>query len=79
MNEIERDELLIRLDERMDKVRSDQKDFKRTMEGKGFAACQLHAADLKRLKRNWAWSRNIGASGMIALVGKYLYSLISPA
>jgi hypothetical protein len=77
MNEVERDELLIRLDERMDNMRTDQKDLKKTMEGKGFAMCQLHGADLKRLKRNWAWSRNLGVSGLIVLAGKYLYSLIT--
>ena len=77
MNEIERDELLIRLDERMDNMRTDQKELKSTMEGKGFAMCQLHGADLKRLKRNWSWSRNLGVSGLIALAGKYLYGLMT--
>jgi hypothetical protein len=77
MNEVERDELLIRLDERMINMRKDQKELKSTMEGKGFATCQLHGADLKRLKRNWAWSRNLGVSGLIALAGKYLYGIIT--
>ena len=77
MNEQERDELLIRLDERMGNMRTDQKELKSTMEGKGFAACQLHEADIKRLKRNWSWSRNLGVTGLLALAGKYLYSLVT--
>jgi hypothetical protein len=77
MNAEERDELLIRLDERMGNMRTDQKSLKSTMEGKGFAMCQLHGADLKRLKRNWAWSRNLGVTGLIALAGKYLWSIVT--
>jgi hypothetical protein len=77
MNAEERDELLIRLDERMGNMRADQKELKSTMEGKGYAMCQLHAADLKRLKRNWSWSRNLGVTGLLALAGKYLYSLMT--
>ncbi|MHC4640108.1 MAG: hypothetical protein ACYS32_00585 [Planctomycetota bacterium] len=79
MDAEERDELLIRLDERVDKIRVDQKEYMRKAESpEGFGRCQIHTADLKEIKSTLTWTRRGLIGGAVALVGKFIYSFIMP-
>jgi len=78
LTEEKRDELLIRLDERVEKIRGDQKDFKKTMEGKGFGQCQVHEDKLKKLESTVTWTKRGVLGTAIALAGKFLYGFIVP-
>ena len=78
MTEDQRDELLIRLDERVKKVREDQKDLKATMEGDGFGNCQVHADKLEKLESTAKWSQRGVIAGAITLIGQFLYRLVIP-
>lgn len=77
MNAEQRDELLIRLDERVHKIREDQKAFNEKAEGsEGWGRCQVHEADLKDLKSTVKWTRRTVIGAAVAFVGKMIYSFI---
>ena len=78
LNETQRDELLIRLDDRVDKIREDQKSFKTTMEGKGFGQCQVHQDKLEKLESTAKWTKRGVAATVLTLVGKFIYGFIVP-
>ena len=78
LTEEKRDELLIRLDERMDKVREDQKTFNEKMEGKGFGQCQVHQDKLNKLESTAKWTKRGVAATVLTLIGKFLYGFIVP-
>ena len=79
MNEEQRDELLIRLDERVEKIREDQKTLSSTLEGKGFARCQVHDDQLKKIEGTVKWSQRGLIGGSIVLIGKFIYGFIVPS
>jgi hypothetical protein len=78
MDEQMRDELLIRLDERVDKIREDQKSLTATITGKGFARCQVHDDKLAKIESTVTWSRRGIIGTALALAGKFIYGLIVP-
>jgi hypothetical protein len=78
MDAVQRDELLIRLDERVDKIREDQKSLTETITGEGFARCQVHDDKLKKLESTVTWSRRGIIGTAIALAGKFIYGFIVP-
>ncbi len=56
----QRAEILIRLDERVKKIRDDQKEINEKLESKeGYARCQMHQQDLDEIK--WVRRTSIGA------------------
>jgi hypothetical protein len=73
------DELLIRLDERVGKIREDQKMLKDTLEGQGLARCQVHDDKLNKLESTVTWSRRGLIAGALTLAGKFLYGFIIPS
>jgi hypothetical protein len=78
MNAEERDELLIRLDERVEKIREDQKGFNEIATGEGWGRCQVHTNDLNSIKSTVKWTRRTVIGGSIALIGKFLYGFFMP-
>jgi hypothetical protein len=79
MDEAQRDELLIRLDERVDKIREDQKSLTETVTGKGFPRCQVHDDQLKKIESTVTWSRRGIIGTALALAGKFIYGFITPS
>ncbi len=78
MNESQRDELLVRLDERVDNIRSDQKKFHTAAVGLGWGRCQVHTNDIKDIKSTMKWA-NRGIGGLsLAMIGKFIYSFFVP-
>jgi hypothetical protein len=75
LSEQQRDELLIRLDERVDKIRTDQKNFQETADGDGWGRCQVHTRDLESIKSTVKWTHRTVIGGALALVGKFIYGL----
>jgi hypothetical protein len=62
-----RDELLIRLDERLIRVRNDQKELKIAMNSpEGFTRCQLHNKDVKTIK----WQQRTVFAAFLGIIGK---------
>jgi hypothetical protein len=78
MNEEQRDELLIRLDERVDNIRKDQKSLKETLTKEGFARCQVHDDKLKKLESTMTWTKRGVLGTVLAVAGKFLYGFIMP-
>ncbi len=78
MDEEQRDELLIRLDERVEKIRDDQKSFNKIATGAGWGRCQVHAADLDSIKSTVKWTRRTVIGGAIALIGKFVSGFFMP-
>ena len=66
----ERDELLIRIDERVDELRRDMKQAKSET---GFARCQVHMSQMNAIKGSIKWSRRTVIGGVIALIGKFIF------
>lgn len=67
----QRDEMLIRMDERVGKLREDMREAK---SDKGFARCQVHSAKVDRIQSNTKWMKRTGVAALIAVAGKYLYN-----
>lgn len=66
----QRDEMLIRMDERVGKLREDMKEAKSAA---GFARCQVHAEKVDRIQSNTKWFKRTGLLAMVGVAGKYLY------
>ena len=66
----QRDELLIRIDERVSKLRDDMKQAKSET---GFARCQVHTSEMNTIKSSLKWSRRTVIGGVIALIGKFIF------
>ncbi len=79
MDQIERDELLIRLDERVDNIREDQKDLHKKLEGDGFARCQVHDNQLKKIESTVKWGSRGLVGGSVILIGKFIYGIFMPS
>ena len=60
----ERDELLVRIDERVSKLRDDMKTAKST---EGFARCQVHQSEMDNIKNSLKWSRRTVLGGILLL------------
>jgi hypothetical protein len=74
MNQEERDELLIRIDERVKKIRLDQRTLTEEANSKeGFARCQVHKADTENMNRSLSrlrrsiWGMAIAISSAIGI------------
>ena len=79
LSDRERDELLIRLDERIDRMRKDQKDLKTAMESdEGFARCQLHQQKVISVEDSIKWTKRSAFGALIALIVKMVYEWIAP-
>jgi len=75
MNESDRDELLIRLDERVENIRKDQKKFNATAESEeGWGRCQVHQTKIASAGSFLKWSKRTFSVAMLGLIGKFLYS-----
>ena len=75
MNEKERDELLIRLDERMEKVRKDQKAFNDiAISPEGWGRCQVHETRIESTGSFLKWAKRTFSVAALGLIGKVLYS-----
>jgi hypothetical protein len=66
----QRDELLIRIDERVDKLRADMKDAK---SAEGFARCQVHSTEMNAIKNSLKWSKRAVIGGVLTLIGKFIF------
>jgi hypothetical protein len=60
----QRDELLLRIDERVEKLRGDMKDAK---SAEGFARCQVHQREMDNIKNSLKWSKRTVIGGVITL------------
>lgn len=69
-----RDEMLIRMDERIGKLREDMKVAK---SAEGFARCQVHTAKMDRIQSNTKWMKRSGIAAVAAVAGKYLYNFFA--
>jgi hypothetical protein len=79
LSEQKRDELLIRLDERMKKNRNDVKDLKAAMESdEGFNRCQLHSQKMAGIENSVKRTKRSAWTAVIALVGKIAWEYIAP-
>ena len=75
----ERDELLIRLDERMTKVRNDQKELKEAMASdEGFTRCQLHNQRMESIERSTLLAKRSAVAAVVAIIGKIAWEYIHP-
>lgn len=73
MTEKERDELLIRLDERTKKV---EENIQKANSPEGFTRCQVHATEMLNLKNSMKWTkRGIFATflAFLSMVGTALF------
>ena len=62
-------EILIRLDERVKKIRDDQKDMKTKMEStEGYPRCQMHQQDLDEIKGIIKWVRRTTIGAVITTI-----------
>lgn len=78
MDTQERDELLIRLDERVGKIREDQKKFAATAEGQeGWGRCQVHSNDITDIKSSITWTRRGLIGAVIAVISKFIYNFFT--
>ena len=73
-------EILIRLDERVYKIREDQKELKDAMNSDaGFTRCQVHAKDVQTLQNSFdslKWYKRTAIGAGIALLVKMAWDLI---
>ena len=61
----QRDELLIRIDERVSKLRDDM----RTAKGDtGFARCQVHSTEMNTIKNWFKWSKRLVVGAILSLI-----------
>ncbi len=75
MNEKDRDELLIRLDERVDKIRKDQKSFNDiAISTTGWGRCQVHKAKIDSAGSFLKWSKRTFSVAALGLMCKVLYT-----
>ena len=70
----DRDELLIRVDERVKKLRDDMKEAKSIT---GFARCQVHKTEVDGVKNSLKWSRRLIAGGLFTVVVKTVYDFFT--
>lgn len=70
----DRDELLIRIDERVDELRRDMKHAKGD---KGFARCQVHTTKMNAIQNSLKWSKRTIIGGSIAVALKFIYEQIT--
>ena len=66
----QRDELLIRIDERVEKLRGDMKEAK---SADGFARCQVHQSEMDNIKNSLKWSKRTVVGGVLTLIGKFIF------
>jgi hypothetical protein len=77
LTEKKRDELLIRLDERVDKIRSDQKELKKAMESdKGFTRCQIHAQDIQEIQDKLKWYQRTAIGAVLVAIVNTLWDYV---
>ncbi len=75
MNAEDRDELLIRLDERVEKIRKDQKSFNTiAVSPKGWGRCQVHETKIESSRSTIKWVRRTFSVAALGLICKALYS-----
>ncbi len=75
MNEDDRDELLIRLDERVEKIRKDQKAFNTiAVSPKGWGRCQVHETKIESARSTLKWAKRTFSVAALGVLGKVLYS-----
>ena len=79
MSDKERDELLIRLDERLSKVKEDMGTLKSNMSSdEGFTRCQLHAQRVNGIENSIATVKRIAWAAVIGLVVKVGWDKLAP-
>ena len=74
LTDADRDELLIRIDERVKKLRDDMKEAKSAA---GFARCQVHAAQVEDIKSLLTWGKRLIAGGVVGFIVKELWPNIA--
>jgi hypothetical protein len=75
MNEGERDELLIRLDERVEHMHKTQVNFIDTATSpEGWGRCQVHATKIESAGSFLKWTKRTFSVAALGLIGKVLYS-----
>ena len=70
----QRDELLIRIDEQVSKLRDDMKTAKSET---GFARCQVHAAQVESIQNSFKWSKRLVVGAILSLIIKGIWPFIS--
>jgi hypothetical protein len=73
LSENQRDEILVRLDERVGEL---QKDMKEAQHDPGFTRCQVHATEMDSIKGSLKWFRRTAVGGLIIFVGKSVWEYI---
>ena len=68
----QRDEMLIRMDERVGKLREDMKQAK---SAEGFARCQVHNEKVDTLQKGTTWYKRLLVSGIVLAVIKSAYDM----
>ena len=66
----QRDELLIRIDERVSKLGGDMKQAK---SAEGFARCQVHKTQIDAMQTSLTWARRLVVGGILSLSIKALW------
>ena len=70
----QRDELLIRIDERVEKLRADMQEAK---SADGFARCQVHATRVESIQSSLTWGKRLVVGGILTLIVKGVWPYIS--
>ena len=74
LTDYQRDELLIRIDERVDKLRGDMREAKST---EGFARCQVHATQVENIQNSFKWSKRLVVGAILSLIIKGVWPYIT--
>ena len=79
LSDKERDELLIRLDERIQKVREDMVTLKGAMSSDdGFTRCQLHGQKMNDIEQSLKWTKRGVWAAVLSVAIKFGFDKISP-
>ena len=70
----QRDELLVRIDERVNELRDDMKTAKIET---GFARCQVHATQVENIQNSLKWSKRLVVGAILSLIVKGVWPYIS--
>jgi hypothetical protein len=74
LSERERDELLIRLDDRVERIRKDQENLKAAMESdEGFTRCQLHAQKVSDIEQSLKRTKRGALAAIISIAIKFVF------
>ena len=74
----EQSDILIRLDERVAKIREDQQELKQAMESdKGFTRCQLHTQKMEDIENSLKWTKKAAWAAVLTIIGKIAWKYMN--